>query len=264
MSKQTLPSIFLHIPKTGGLTLHDILYRQYSKEETYSCWNINDIHLIDTLPPVEKEKIRIIKGHIRLEIAQKVPQKMFFFTLLREPISRTISHYFYLSQFEEHSFYKEMKEKNYSLKEVLKGGFIKNMDNCQVRFLSGEHDVPYGAINEMHYKKAIENLDNLFHTFGLVEYYDESILLFQDAFHWKTPLYASRNISYAKGKSEDHPIDLLEKYNKYDLMLYTYAKEKFLKEVNKKGIEFQERVKRFRKLNKWFAKIAIVRRKLFG
>jgi hypothetical protein len=261
--KKAIPAIFVHIPKTAGSTLHDILYRQYSKKRMYSCWKVDDIDQIDRLTESEKEKIVVIKGHIRLAIAKKIPQKLLFFTMLREPVARTISHYYYIKRFEKHYFYKEMKEKNYSLKELLEGGFINNMDNCQVRFLSDEHDVAFGEINETHYKKAIENLDNLMYIFGLVEYYDESILLFQDAFQWKTPFYASRNITSAKEKSQDHPIELLERYNKYDLMLYKYAKEKFLNEIDKKGKEFSDRVNRFRKLNKWFAKAAIIRRKLF-
>ncbi len=265
-AKSALPAIFLHIPKTGGLTLHDIIYRQYSVKERFSCWHINDIELIDKLSAAEKEKLKIIKGHIRLEIADKVPQKMLFFTLLREPIARTISQYHYIKRFKEHFFYQEMKEKKYSLKDLLENGPIQNMDNCQVRFLSGAHDVTYGGINETHYKKALHNLDQLIYSYGLCEYYDESILLFQDALHWKTPFYASKNIAGITEKKEDtdHPKELLEKYNRYDLLLYEYAKKKFLEKIDEKGPEFSRRLERFRKLNKWFAKAAVIKRKLFN
>ncbi|HEY0031149.1 MAG TPA: sulfotransferase family 2 domain-containing protein [Bacteroidia bacterium] len=263
-AKKALSAIFLHIPKTGGLTLHDILNRQYAKEETYSCWNVDDLDEIEQLNLIEKEKIRIIKGHIKLEIAEKVPQRMFFFTFLREPIARTISHYEYIKRFEGHSFHKEMKAHNYSLKDLLEGGFIKNLDNCQVRFLSGEHHIPFGEINETHYKKAIQNLENLIYSFGIVEHYDESLLLLQDKLHWRTPFYASRNIAPAKEDQSEYPNHLLLKYNQYDLLLYVYAKEKLLGEIAKKGNEFTARVQRFKKLNKWFGKAAILKRKLFN
>lgn len=261
--KKIVPTIFLHIPKTGGNTLHTLLHRLYPKSRTFSCWYINDTDRIDALSPEEKEDLLLIKGHIRLEIAQRVPYHMYFFTLLREPIARTISLYYYIKRFKTHRHHHEIVDNNYTLQQVLEKGIVRNMDNCQVRFLASAHDVPYGEINEMHYRKALENLDHLMHAYGLVEYYDESLLIFQDAFSWNTPYYASNNVTKKKEKAREHPIAMIEQYNKYDLMLYAYAKKKFLAELESRGPEFQERVRRFKRINRWISLAVKVKRKIF-
>ncbi len=266
MKNKALPAVFLHIPKTGGLTLHDILHRQYPSEQQYSCWNIDQSHLIEELPTQEKQKIRLIKGHLRLGIEKHIPRKMHYFTVFREPVARTISHYNYLKQFKEHPFYHELKEKGYSLSAVLEGGFVKNLDNCQVRFLSGEHDVPYGQIGDVHLHKALNHLDHLIHVFGLCEFYDESILLFSEKLKWETPYYAERNVSSVKEKMQltEQERSIIEKYNFYDLLLYAYAKEKFLTILEEKGIEFTKRTLLFQRKNRWFRLLAKTRRFLFG
>ncbi|WP_114963981.1 sulfotransferase family 2 domain-containing protein [Tritonibacter mobilis] len=85
--------IFLHIPKTAGQTIHTELTRIYGKK-----W-VSPVRVhtqagpgIGQLPPGYK----VYSGHIDWDALESVPEPRFVFTVLRDPLERIASFYFYL------------------------------------------------------------------------------------------------------------------------------------------------------------------------
>ena len=91
-----------------------------------------------------------------------------------------------------------MHEHQYSLDELFENGYILNIDNCQVRFLCGIDNIPFGGVNETHLQVAIDNLTDHYTAIGISEHFDESVLLLARRFGWRTPWYVRQN--EGKGK----------------------------------------------------------------
>ncbi len=98
--------IFLHIPKTGGTTLHYLLEQQYDKNFFYpfkvipkryrvSYQEKSRTSVLHRFPTINQE---IISGHFPFWFLQEKDPNFstsFIFTILRDPVERAISHYFY-------------------------------------------------------------------------------------------------------------------------------------------------------------------------
>ncbi|EPX75552.1 sulfotransferase family 2 domain-containing protein [Salipiger mucosus] len=85
--------VFLHIPKTAGQTIHAELARTMGKKAVSPV----RVHTqagpgAAQLPP----GYRLYSGHIDWEALETLPEPRFVFTVLRDPLERIASFYFYL------------------------------------------------------------------------------------------------------------------------------------------------------------------------
>jgi CRISPR/Cas system CMR-associated protein Cmr1 (group 7 of RAMP superfamily) len=138
------------------------------------------------------------------------------------------------------------------MKDILKGGYLKNFDNCHVRFLAGANELEYGKVNQETYELALKNFDEYFEIFGITERFDESLVYLKRKLNWWPPFYANANVTKKKSsikEFDEETYQLLNKYNRYDLMLYDHACKKFDAIVKSQGESFAKEVKRFQKLN---------------
>jgi len=88
--------IFTHVHKTAGTTLNSIIWRQYRKSEVLrgTILDLNSVDQTFSENLVHKRK-KIILGHLGFGIHQFLSFPFNYFTLLRDPVKRTISHYYY-------------------------------------------------------------------------------------------------------------------------------------------------------------------------
>ncbi len=233
----SMPDIFLHIHKTGGMALTVALERLYEKSKIY---HINGEHQQEdsikfkNLPPLERNRYNLIKGHMFYGFHEFLEENVKYFTILRDPKKRIVSLYNYLYN---HRLYPEIQNKNISFKSFLKEEIFATADNGIARFISGidYNELPYGQSNKDLYEKAIENIKRNFLFIGDVEEYDASLLILGRLLNWpKPPFYDRLNQSQKKVLNvnninfEDPEI---EKYIKYDKMVYTFAKEYFSDQI---------------------------------
>ena len=152
----------------------------------------------------------------------------FYYTILRDPVKRFISHY--------HFFYYKLGYDNCKGKGLddlpdKKLNFILNhLGNMQVKFISNIKFVRVlGMKNIM--KIAKYNLEHEYGGFGLVEQMDESISKLQET----KPDWLNLESSFPqlnKSKSEksvvsEEVIDKIRKANHYDVEFYSFAKSIF-------------------------------------
>jgi hypothetical protein len=92
--------VFIHIQKTGGTSLQNML------ADTYGDQNVYREHA-DTLyrrPPAELAQYAVFAGHFDFDSVTYIPRRTRrLFTFLREPRQRLLSHYRFLRSHEPHS-----------------------------------------------------------------------------------------------------------------------------------------------------------------
>ena len=227
--------IFLHIPKTGGTTLHHILERCYSKDQICTFKDLNRQTQIDNfrkLPPGKREAYRLIQGHLHFGFHRYLPGDSIYITLLREPIARTLSFYYYARSHPDHYLYSSLANDHVDLKTLLKDrrSMTDEFFNLQTRMIAGEElNDPKRLTNRGIVQAAKENLRNHF-VVGLTEEFDASLRLMSRRFGWKVKSYVKKNVTDRKDRIDTvdaETLALLREANALDIELYQFARELF-------------------------------------
>ncbi len=254
--KENLTIIFLHIPKAAGITIYSILKNQYAPGETYQIDGNRTPESIKeflNLPAEKKKKIRILQGHMSFGLHRQFSGETTYFTLLRDPLERIISHYYYVLRSPEHYLYEKVTKGKISLKDFVTGSTAKELNDGQVRFISGVgfyfgyNQCPYALL-----ELAQSILDKFFTVVGVNEYFDETVLLLKKSFNWKPPVYIRQNVTENRPRQEDldnDTVEAIKEYNKLDIALYRYAQENFKTRISALGSSFQAELRAFKILN---------------
>jgi len=256
--------VFLHIPKTGGSTVSNIIKRNFEEDECYICGsrgesqyqsNLNFISLDEN----QKRKYKFIAGHVELILLQSLPQEHFSFTFLRNPVDRMISMYYYILANEKHHLHEIVSKNRLSIKEFMAAKLWHELDNGMVRRLSGVRDlIPYGQCDSQLLESAKFNLLNNISFFGFLERFDESIFMLSKIVGLKDILYTKKNVTKKKPKRKDidkDSIDAIVEYNKLDIELYNFARNHYRKYSQIAKDKFKQEYKIFLKVKNKFQNI---------
>lgn len=247
---------FLHIPKTAGLTVHEILDRQYPNGRQEVVHTTDWSKKILLYSNAKKERLKVIKGHFLFGFQQQFGGNNACFTLLRNPMERTISGYKFILSYPEHPFHNELVSKKYSLIDFLEGKYVRNFDNIHVRFLCGDQSIAFGDINEEHLNQAKANLLSKNMFFGITEQFDESMIYLKNVLGWEMPFY--RKINEATNKSltsqniDEATTNAIFKTNQFDIQLYEWACHQFKEKISAYGEGFKREVVALQEGNKFF------------
>jgi hypothetical protein len=253
--------IFIHIPKTAGSTLARVF------KSNYVWWPRRKVFVADSTlkeGPLEKysdaqlRSVRLVHGHVAFGIHAYFPQPCVYVTYLRDPIKRLVSFYNYIHEEPRHYLYEQVATAGMTMEEFLTSDMTIELDNLQVRMLTGtEKSVPFGALTEVHYKQALDNINAHFAFVGITEHFDESLLMMRDAISWNFfPLYVRAMTGSRTGRKpcdlSPDALRLMEERNRFDVRLYTEIKARVEQRIAAGGLRFQERVQRYRKWNRCF------------
>jgi hypothetical protein len=81
---------------------------------------------------------------------------------------------------------------------------------------------------------------------GLVERFDETLLLLQRVFGWRRLFYVRQNVAERRPTQEDLPgetLELVKRHNALDLQLYQYASALFEEQIRQQGRWFGGQVR---------------------
>ncbi|MCS3668061.1 hypothetical protein GGP77_002304 [Salinibacter ruber] len=240
-----LSSVYLHIPKCGGSTLNSILRGNFKEENRFYVdpSNIsNSRRRLAEWSDEEKRSIRLLHGHLSYGWHELLPQDATYFTVVRDPVSRVVSHYNYVRFRTDHSHYlrETVEEEDMSIAEYVTSGVCDEMNNGMVRLLAGVEDIvqepygdsvlPYGTNDPALLERALENIDNHFVFVGLQEHFDESLLLLRDELDVDTITYSRQNTGsrhYEKRYPDDVDREAIHEYNELDIELYRRVRTRF-------------------------------------
>lgn len=179
-------TVFLHLPKTGGTTMHHLLKKHYP-EQSICPERFNGLR---NYAAGELANYRMFSGHFDLPSANLIPGNKKIITMLREPVSRLISLYYFqrahrMEEIERHNLHIARLANKYSISEFFQDPEVRAMpgiNNSMTRILTQtiegcksdakvNHDDDY-----LQLEKALEALESLT-AFGIMERYEESIKL---------------------------------------------------------------------------------------
>ena len=254
-SEQTV--IFVHIPKTAGTTMYQVIQRNYASKAMYVIgvdgWHDEFKRLSDC----RKAELLLIGGHAGFGMHRFLPKPCAYFTILRDPIERTISDYYYIRRTPQSGFYDQVNAKNISLLDFLNLGLDALVDNGQTRLLCGLEngfEVGFGECTREMLETAKRNLRDHFVVVGLTEEFDATLILLKKALGWRKLAYARQNVSPNRLKQSEISqvtLDAIARVNVLDAELYDYARTLFEEQVRQQGASFAQEVKDFQKANQW-------------
>ena len=134
----------MHVPRTGGTALRDALFmplvQRLGHDQVFlidlgsNVCRTGSLEDFRALSKSERERLRFIAGHAPLEILDDVLSP-FSFTMLREPIDRALSAYWYCFHNEHHPAH--ARARSLSAVDFIVGGWGEAR-NGQARYLSGQ------------------------------------------------------------------------------------------------------------------------------
>lgn len=239
LGNQTI--IFLHIKKTAGTTLRNIILRNHHPSETFiidHAFGYHHLHDLKNLSPHSKKNIKMVTGHIPFGIHKHIPGKSTYITLLRDPVDRVISYYYHILKHLDHYQHQWLKANKITLAQFARSHNIKEIGNAQVRQIAGIWDNP----NQKHLnqddllKKALENIEKHFLLVGITELFTESLVLLKEKLHWQDCRFIPMNINSNRLRKEDISSEIqtiIAETNALDVQLYDYAQKQLREQIQK-------------------------------
>ena len=252
--------VFLHVPKAAGLTLVlQFLELFYAPDEIY---HIDAEALKESTAELrgllteQKERIKLLYGHFGFGYHELLPQPCRYVTMLRHPVDRVVSSYYYMRRSKEHRNYDALQ--SMSLPEFVESDMVRNqVFNGQTRLLAGIENphTPTAAeqrdCTEEDFAVAMTNLSG-FTWVGITERFDESVMLLCARMGWRPPFYVRQNARKGRASSRRVDDDLHRKIlsmNEFDLHLYNRGLELLEDGLREEGVSLRLKTALYRFAN---------------
>lgn len=227
--------IFIHLPRTGGTSISNSLIMQYGISSVYRCEEIS-LGVYKTRRHIDFRKPCLVMGHVPLGVhVQLGAESARYFTMIREPFSRLVSHYNYVIQNKKHYLHRQVVDKKMSFEQYISSNLSGELSNGLVRQLSG-HTTSWDCapdFNEL-YDLTLAKL-NQFSAIGIMEEFSLSMELFCAQLGWEIPPYVmqenSSNTKELDNFSYEQCRELVCAKNEKDVMLYKYIHERFKRDT---------------------------------
>jgi galactose-3-O-sulfotransferase len=219
--------IFVHLPKCGGTTLNRLTEWEYSPSKVFSIdpsffkWSYRRLQKSS---PARLARLKVIQGHMPFGIHKILKQKATYITVLRDPVDRGISEYYYALSRVAHPQHRMMKR--LTLDKYIE---MTPYANVQTKLLAGQdpgYDFLGGDCTEETLELAKSNLANYFTLIGLTERFDETLALAKILFGWQIRNYAHFNVTKIRPEKDEVPTEIRDAIAQrycYDVRLYEYA-----------------------------------------
>ena len=248
------PCYFLHIPRTAGSTLAAFLHSLFLDSQFWHRGRERSWESLLKLSPEELRHCQIINGHFGAYFFKLFPLALRYFTFLRDPLARAVSHHEHVLRDKSHYFHTLAKELGtfgaYLRDERTQPTIVNFQLRCigatfdpvrlaesltadQMARLELERrldtmpvDQPLGDLLQ----SAGARLDQMCFV-GLTERFAESLSLLCEVFGWPRPATTEahnvnpRTMTVKDLASTD--LRLLKRLNEADIELYQLAKARF-------------------------------------
>ncbi len=223
--------LFEHVPKCGGTTVVNYLKSQYSNDKIF---NVNELSLRESidyfksLPKKERYSYDLIYGHGAHKLKDYVHPKTIKFTILRNPIDRIISHYYYVLRTPKHYLYNKVITKEMSLMDYVSSNISDELQNSCVQRFSGMTLREIEKDPDKSIEEAYNVLKNEYSVVGILENFNQTMeLVAKKAFFNKKFEVEELNKTTDRPKKkeiDELTLKTIKKINSLDIKLYDLVK----------------------------------------
>jgi hypothetical protein len=236
--------VFDHIAKTAGSTMRRVLYRVFGSQHVFLTTqpglHTERVAELSRLLDEDRPTVRAVISHAGVGLHELLPARHRYrrFTILRDPVGRTVSGYFYALQ-------RGQIPESVSLEEWLELDVL-HAHNGQTGFLGGLHDQWHlhgeALTPEMFTPEVLERAKrNLlaYDVVGMTERFDETLLLLRHTFGWSSGqmLHQRANVGRTRaGRTSPTPaaLEAVRAQNELDSELYEYATGIFERQLSER------------------------------
>ena len=248
--------IHLHIPKTGGTTLRDIIQRQYRAEKILMIPKLEESeNILKEVSTSQINQLKLIQGHLKYGLHNHFHRRAKYFAIIRDPINRVLSTYYYVLSQKNNPQNLSTSNNQMTIYDFVQSGVNPFLINGQTQLISGKTgdiDNPIIESEEL-FSLAKENIENDFLFLGITEMFDETILILKNMLGWHMPYYSIANRTKKKPNYDAvNPtiISFIKEHNQLDIKLYNITKTSLLNRIAEENDIFQNRINKFKKINR--------------
>lgn len=132
------PLLFEHVPKCGGSAIHEYLRRHYAPRQIYEVYDRRprEREAFRSMPEPQRHAYGLVIGHGVHELLESCRPDIVAATVLRKPVDRIVSHYYYVRERPEHYLHEAVVGRDLSLGEYAASNLsIELRNNMVCRFL---------------------------------------------------------------------------------------------------------------------------------
>ena len=137
--KKTACLLFEHVPKCGGVSVSRYLKQNYAPDEIYELSGgkpSESIAEFKRSSEKDRQRFRLILGHGAHQLWALMDSETIGMTILRDPVDRIVSHYYFVLASPAHYLYEKVTSQNMSLTDYATSGISGELQNNYVcRFL---------------------------------------------------------------------------------------------------------------------------------
>ena len=122
-----------------------------------------------------------MRGHLFYGIHEFLPQGATYITMLREPVARLLSSYYFVLRRPLNPLHRKLKREGLGVEDCIR--LFPDRNNTQCRFIAGVKDT--SIADERLLDMAKENLTKSFSVVGICERFEESLILISKTFGWE-------------------------------------------------------------------------------
>lgn len=224
--------LFDHLPKCGGSTLNAYLEAHYPKRRIFSIDGSNPAEVVGQfkgLPKRKRHAYSLIKGHLANELFDYVDPACLKITVLRDPVERIISHYFFAKKNRNHYLYSSIHNSEMNLEDYASSNLSGELRNWYTTHFSG---LPLDVVEGKPEESIAKASEVLLKRYNIVGFLD-SFPLFIENLRKQAKLgyeYNNNRVNVTQNRPiiqsiPKSTIEKIEQINYLDIALYRRVRE---------------------------------------
>jgi hypothetical protein len=229
--------LFDHLPKCGGTTVMRFLFRHYPNRLIFHSCSLTPLESVEKLSRQsenQRHSYSLITGHLVRHLIKFIDPSCLRITLLRDPIERLTSHYFYARSSPHHYLHEKIHSHQMTLKDYVTSDLSEELRNWYTTYFSGLSIDQAEANPDRSVAAALDTLTTSYDIVGTLESFGVFIeSLRKRARLWHSYPGSIHNPTPNRPLKSNLPpaaIEAIQATNRLDLALYSAVRNRIAAE----------------------------------